>query len=95
MSSLSINVLLLVLALALLLSTKPHEATRVLHEEEEERMMKKESSFLLFQSLQTHTPITPSGPNPSTNIPSPVPFSKNFAGHAMPPPPPSPVYKSH
>ncbi|GFY98857.1 hypothetical protein Acr_13g0002580 [Actinidia rufa] len=80
-------------ALALLLSTKPHEASRILREGKEE-WMKQEN--LLLQSLE-QGPVPPLGPNPPTHIPPiQIPASSNkvntisqkgFAGHAMPLPP--------
>ena len=81
----SLSIVVVFFALALLLSTKPSEASRILHEEKEE-WMKKEN--LLFQSLQKG-PIPPSGPNPPTHIPSrsnkvSTISQKGFAGHAMP-----------
>ncbi|GFZ13562.1 hypothetical protein Acr_23g0019470 [Actinidia rufa] len=74
-------------ALALLLSTKPHEATRIFHEEE---WMKKHSN-LLWQSLQQGS-VPSSGGNPGSYIPASsrtkasTISQKGFAGHAMPPP---------
>ncbi|GFY98858.1 hypothetical protein Acr_13g0002590 [Actinidia rufa] len=75
-------------ALALLLSTKPHEASRILREGKED-WMKQEN--LLLQSLE-RGPVPPTGPNPPTHIPaSSNKFNtisqKGFAGHAMPSPP--------
>ena len=75
-------------ALALLLSTKPHEASRILREGKEEWMKQKK---LLLQSLQ-QGPVTPTRPNPPTHIPASsnkvnTISQKGFAGHAMPPPP--------
>ena len=75
-------------ALALLLSTNPHEASRIFREEKEE-WIKQEN--LLLQSLQ-RGPITPSRPNPPTHIPASsnkvnTISQKGFAGHAMLSPP--------
>ena len=78
------SIVLVLFAFALLLSTKPHEASRILHEEEE--WMKKEN--LLLQSLQQGQ-VRPSRPNPPSYIPASrskasTISQKGFAGHAMP-----------
>ena len=72
-------------AFALLLSTKPHEANRILREGKEE-WMKQEN--LLLQSLQ-QGPVPPSSSNPPSFIPASSNTAstisqKGFAGHAMP-----------
>ncbi|KAL7198651.1 hypothetical protein ACSBR2_021036 [Camellia fascicularis] len=86
-----LSIVLVILAvLALLSSIKPHEASRVLHEEK--MWMKKENLHL--QSLRTG-PVSPPGKNPPI-IPGPPPSStkastisqRGYASHAMPPPPP-------
>ncbi|KAL7198648.1 hypothetical protein ACSBR2_021033 [Camellia fascicularis] len=88
-----LSIVLVILAvLALLSSIKPHEASRVLHEEEK-MWMKKENLHL--QSLPKGGPVCPPASNP-TNLPKPPPCSikpntisqKGYASHAMPPPPP-------
>ncbi|GFZ13561.1 hypothetical protein Acr_23g0019460 [Actinidia rufa] len=84
----SLSIVVVFFALALLLSTKPSEASRILHEEKKE-WMKKEN--LLFQSLQKG-PVPPTGRNPPTYIPSrsnraSTISQKGFAVHAMPLPP--------
>ena len=81
----SLSIVLVFLALALLLSPKPHKASRILCEGKEEWMKKK---ILLFQSLQ-RAPVPASGPNPSTHIPADgnkanTINQKSFTGHAMP-----------
>ncbi|KAL7198657.1 hypothetical protein ACSBR2_021041 [Camellia fascicularis] len=86
-----LSIVLVILAvLALLSSFKPHEASKVLHEEEK-MWMKKENLHL--QSLPK-VPVCPPRRNPPI-IPGP-PCSikpstisqKGYASHAMPPPPP-------
>ncbi|KAL6952938.1 hypothetical protein U1Q18_042504 [Sarracenia purpurea var. burkii] len=93
-----LNTVFAILALVFLLCTKPFEARRILDEEEGQQdwVMKKEN--LLFQSLQ-RAPVPPSRANPPTNIPGPRSIAstisqKGFAGHAMPPPLPSPCSSS-
>ncbi|KAL7198652.1 hypothetical protein ACSBR2_021037 [Camellia fascicularis] len=87
-----LSIVLVILAvLALLSSIKPHEASRVLHEEE--KMWRKKENLHL-QSLPKGGPGCPPASNP-TIIPGP-PCSikpstisqKGYASHAMPPPPP-------
>ena len=74
-----LTIVLAFLALALLLSPKPHEATRILHEEKQEWIQSRKKG-----------PISSSHPNPphptsaSSNKVSTT-SQKNFAGHAMPP----------
>ena len=80
-----LSIVLVFFAFALLLSTKPHEASRILHEVEEE-WMKKEN--ILLQSLH-QGPVRPSKPNPPSYIPASrskasTISQKGFAGHAIP-----------
>ncbi|KAL7200852.1 hypothetical protein ACSBR1_032720 [Camellia fascicularis] len=84
------NIVFAILVLVFLLSIKPLEASRVLYKEQ----MKTKN--LLLQSLD-HSPITPSGPDGHSNIPTPSPphgassttintiNEKGFAGHSPPP----------
>ncbi|KAL7198619.1 hypothetical protein ACSBR2_021004 [Camellia fascicularis] len=87
-----LSIVLVILAvLALLSSIKPHEASRVLHEEEK-MWMEKENLHL--QSLPKGT-VSPPGTNPPI-IPGHPPSrtkastisQRGYASHAMPPPPP-------
>ncbi|KAL7198622.1 hypothetical protein ACSBR2_021014 [Camellia fascicularis] len=93
-----LSIILVILAvLALLLSIKPHEANRVLHEEEKVSTNKENRQL---QSLPPHKNFNPPGRNPS-QIPGPPPplsnkastiSQKGYAGHVMPHPPHPLVY---
>ncbi|KAK3193595.1 hypothetical protein Dsin_024905 [Dipteronia sinensis] len=80
-----LNVFLVVTTLVLIMSMQQYEACRILYKEE--KWMAKHS---VLQSLQKRVP--PMGPNGCTFIPGrggpPCTTQRNFAGHAMPPPPP-------
>ncbi|KAI7990594.1 hypothetical protein LOK49_LG12G01430 [Camellia lanceoleosa] len=90
-----LSIVLVILAvLALLSSIKPHEASRVLHEEEK-MWMKKENLHL--QSLPKGPVCPPPEPDhkdlpgPPCSIKPSTISQKGYASHAMPPPPPPPL----
>ncbi|GFY98863.1 hypothetical protein Acr_13g0002640 [Actinidia rufa] len=64
---------------ALLLSPKPHEATRILHEEKQELIQSREKGPVLSSKPNPPHPTSASNNKVSTTS------RKSFAGHAMPP----------
>ena len=91
--------LVICIAIALLVSIRPHAATRILHEVEEEWMKKQ---HLILPSLPRV--VNPPAPNSCSNVPgnggrpcssSATISERNFAGQGLavaPPPPPPNAY---
>ncbi|GFY98829.1 hypothetical protein Acr_13g0002620 [Actinidia rufa] len=86
-----VTIVLVFLALALLLSPKPYEASRILHEETQEWMKKKNLSL----QSRAKGPVPSSEPNPpkrtsKSNNQVSTTSQKSFVVHAMPPQPVNP-----